>query len=114
MREVSFQPFRLIDDLAADDSIEYVSFENPFLVNSQQVLREDHNIGQFTGRERAFDILFKGGIGIVNSICLERFHSCQPLIGIEPGAIGQSPCDRGVETFDRGNIFHWRVSTVSD
>jgi hypothetical protein len=51
--------FILINNLAADDGVQNLGAENLVFRDSQNVLRENGDAGQFARLERAFDIFFK-------------------------------------------------------
>src|SRR5215472_4379683 len=63
-----------VDHVAADDRHEVLRVENFGLGNLHDVLRQDGEIGEFAGRDRAFYLLFKRGV------CWPEGESLQRLL----------------------------------
>src|SRR5262245_33991914 len=73
--------FILLNNLAADDGVQNLGAENLVFRGSQNVLRENGDVGQFARLKRAFDIFFKSRIGVLNRTGAERLFTRHALFG---------------------------------
>src|SRR5450759_5122619 len=92
-------------DLAADDGVDHVGGEDFVFGDGHDVAREDGDVGEFAGFQRAFELFFESRVGVVDGVRLQGLHAGHALVRVEDGAVLEFAADARIEAGKRADIF---------
>ena len=107
-------PSALKRDLAAHDRDIDPRVGDFCVGDSQNVLREDDDVGKLAHGQRAFLVVFEGGPRCIAGVASQGFLAGHALLGKEQPAVAHLPRHRRVKTENRIDIFHWKDGKVAE
>src|SRR5712692_6034933 len=100
--------------LSADDRVRHAHGGNLIFGDRHDVLREDRDVGELAGRQRALDGLLEPGVGRADGVGPQRFQAAHALAWIEDTPVLQLARNGRVEARNGIDVFDGRVGAVGD